>query len=77
MHSWTVSDVLSLLLIVLFVIAFVLVMSVVTRKECDIEADRSNTIRAQLLTLLAIALGTVVLVSQRYQLQHAVQHLME
>ena len=77
MHSWTVSDVLALFLLVLFVIALVLVLSVVTKKDCEIEADRANTLRAQLLTLLAVALGVVVLVAQRHELQHAVHHLME
>jgi len=77
MHSWSVSDVLALFLVVLFVVSLVLVLSVVAKKDCDVEADRSNTIRAQLLTLLTIGLGSLVLVSQRHQLQHAVQHLME
>ena len=77
MHSWTCSAALSIFLIVLFVIALVLVLSVVTKKDCEIEADRANTIRAQLLTLLAVALGLVVLVSQRHELAGAVQHLLE
>ena len=77
MHSWTTSCALSIFLVVLFVIALVLVLSVVTKKDCEIEADRANTIRAQLLTLLAVALGLVVLVSQRHELSSAVSHLLE
>ena len=77
MESWSTSSALSLLLVVLFVVALVLVLSVVTKKDCDIESDRANTIRAQLLTLLAVALGVVVLVSQRHELSCAVKHMME
>ena len=77
MHSWTCSATLSVFLVVLFIIALVLVLSVVTKKDCDIEADRANTIRAQLLALLSIALGVVVLVSQRHELASAVSHLLE
>ena len=76
MH-WTTSQALSVLLVVLFVIALVLVLSVVTKKDCEIEADRANTIRAQLLTLLSVALGVLVLVSQRHELSAAVSHLLE
>ena len=76
MH-WTTSQALSVFLVVLFVIALVLVLSVVTKKDCEIEADRANTIRAQLLTLLSVALGILVLVSQRHELAGAVKHLLE
>lgn len=77
MHSWTSSQALGIFLVVLFIVAFVLVLSVVTKKDCDIEHDRANTIRAQLLTLLAVALGVVVLVSQRHELSCAVKQMME
>ena len=77
MNSWTCSNALSVFLVVLFVIALVLVLSVVTKKDCEIEADRANTIRAQLLTLLSVALGVLVLVSQRHELASAVHHLLE
>ena len=77
MHNWSVSCALSVFLVVLFVIALVLVLSVVTKKDCEIEADRANTIRAQLLTLLSVALGVLVLVSQRHELASAVHTLLE
>ena len=77
MHAFTTSNCLSIFLVVLFVIALVLVLSVVTKKDCDIEADRANTIRAQLLTLLSVALGILVLVSQRHELAGAVHSLLE
>jgi hypothetical protein len=77
MQNWSCSNALSVFLVVLFVIALVLVLSVVTKRDCEIEADRANTIRAQLLTLLCFSLGVVVLVSQRNELAWAVQHLME
>ena len=76
-NSWTVADILSLFLIVVFVIALVLVLSVVTKKSCELEADRANTIRAQLLTLLAIAMGVLVLCAYRTQLSDAVHNLMD
>lgn len=75
--SWTVSTVLALFLLLVFVIALILTLSVVTKKDCEIENDRPNYIRAQLLLFLAVAMGVVVLVSQRYELSHAVKHLME
>ena len=77
MQDWCFSAALGVFLVVLFVIALVLVLSVVTKKDCDIEADRANTIRAQLLTLLTVALGVLVLVAQRHELGHAVRHLLE
>jgi hypothetical protein len=77
MQNWGCSSALSIFLVVLFVIALVLVLSVVTKRDCEIEADRANTIRAQLLTLLCFALGVVVLVSQRNELAWAVHSLME
>lgn len=77
MQNWGVSSALAIFLVVLFIIALVLVLSVVTKRDCEIEADRANTIRAQLLTLLSVALGILVLVSQRAELAHAVQHILE
>ncbi len=78
MHaSMTVSVVLAMFLLLVFLIALILTLSVVTKKDCEIENDRPNTIRAQLLLFLAVAMGVVVLVSQRYELTHAVKHLMQ
>ena len=77
MHAWGVSSVLALLFVLVLVISLILVLSVVAKKDSELEADRANTIRAQLLVLLAVALGLVVLVSQRAELSHAVKHLME
>jgi heme/copper-type cytochrome/quinol oxidase subunit 3 len=75
--SWTVSTVLALFLLLVFLVALILTLSVVTKKDCEIENDRPNYIRSQLLLFLAVAMGVVVLVSQRYELAHAVKHLME
>ena len=77
MHAWGVSSVLALLLVLAVVIATVLTLSVVTKRDEDVEADRANTIRAQLLLLLAIGVAGLVLVSQRYELGQAVKHMME
>ena len=76
MYHWNVSDVLSLLLIVVFIIGTALVLSVVTRCDSDIEQDRPNQIRAQLILLVAFVLGVLTLVSQRYDLASSVKHLM-
>jgi len=75
--SWSVSAVLALFLLLVFLIALILTLSVITKKDCEIENDRPNTIRAQLLLFLAVAMGVIVLISQRYELAHAVKHLME
>ena len=77
MHARGVSSVLGLLLLLALIVATVLTLSVITKKDSDLEDDRANTVRAQLLLFLAVALGVTVLVSQRYELGHAVKHLME
>lgn len=76
MHHWSVSDVLALFLVLVFVVALVLVLSVVTKRDCDLENDRANTVRGQLLVLVAVALGALVLVVQRFELSHAVKSLL-
>lgn len=73
---WSVGDVLFVFFVLLFIIAFVLVWSVVTRKDCELEQNRANVLRAQLLTLLAIAGGVLVWVTYRKELTGAVQHLL-
>jgi hypothetical protein len=77
MYSWSVSAVLGLFLVVVFVIGLVLMLSVVTQKDCHLEADRANTIRAQLFLLLGVVLAGVAILASRFELGHAVKHLME
>jgi len=75
-HSWTVSDAILLLAVLAFVVALVLVLSVVTKKDSDVECDRANTTRATLLMLTSFSIGILVLAFQRLDLSHAVKHLM-
>lgn len=75
-HSWTVSDAILLLAVLAFIVATVLVLSVVTKKDSDLECDRANTTRATLLMLTAFSIGVLVLAFQRLDLSHAVKNLM-
>lgn len=77
MHAhWSVSAVLALFLVLLFVVSLIMVLALIVKQNCDLEADRANVLRAQLLTLLAVALGVLVLVSYRVELSDAVHNLM-
>lgn len=77
MHAhWSVSAVLALFLVLLFVVSLIIVLALIVKQNCDLEADRANVLRAQLLTLLAVALGVLVLVSYRVELSDAVHNLM-
>jgi heme/copper-type cytochrome/quinol oxidase subunit 3 len=69
-------SVLAIFLLLFFFIALVLVLTCVTQKSCELEQDRANVIRAQLWTFLTIALGVLVLVCYRHEMQHAVKHFM-
>lgn len=73
---WSWGDVLYIFLILMFIISFVLVWVVVTRRDCTIEQERANVIRAQLLTLLTIATGFVVWLAYRMELKTAVSGLL-
>ena len=75
-HSWTVSDAILLLAVLAFVVALVLVLSVITQKNSDVECDRANTTRATLLMLTALTVAALTLAFQRLDLSHAVKHLM-
>ena len=77
MHAWGVSSVLALFLVVALVISLILLLSVITKKDAELEADRANTIRAQLLLLFVIGVAGLTLVSMRVELGHAVKHMME
>lgn len=75
-HSWSVSDAILLLAVLAFIVATVLVLSVVTKKDSDIECDRANITRATLLMLTALVVAVLVLAFQRLDLSAAVKHLM-
>jgi hypothetical protein len=71
---WSTSDILFIFTVLLVILAFVLVLVVVTRKNCEVEQERANVIRAQLLALLAIAFGVMVFLLQRKELAESVRH---
>ena len=74
--NWSVADVLYVFVILFFVIAFILTLVVITRKnEC--EEDRLNVVRAQLLLLLVIGFVGIVILAQRQALHGAVAHLLQ
>jgi len=75
-HSWSVSDALLLLAVLAFILALVLVLSVVVKSDEKIECDRANTTRATLLMLTAFTISILVLAFQRLDLSSAVKHLM-
>ena len=76
MHSWTVSEAILLLAVLAFIAAVVLALSVVTKSDNGVEADRANTTRATLLLLVALVVSVLVLAFQRLDLAHAVKQLM-
>ena len=76
MHSWSVSDAVLLLAILAFVIGLILALSVVTKKDDELECDRANTTRATLFLLIAFVVATLVLAVQRLELGHAVKSLL-
>lgn len=75
-HSWTVSDAILLLAVLAFVVALVISLSVITKKDSDVECDRANTTRATLLLLVALTVSILTLAFQRLDLSHAVKNLM-
>jgi len=77
MHShWSLSDVVLLFAVLAFVIALVLALSVVTKRDCEVEADRANTTRATLLLLVSAVVSLLTLATQRLELSHVVKSLM-
>lgn len=76
MHQWTVSSVVLLFALIAVVIGLVLALSVVTKKDGEVEHDRANTTRSTLILLVAIALVMLVVAVQRLELGEAVKHLM-
>ena len=77
MHShWSVSSVILLFAVLAFVVALVLTLSVVTKRDCEVEADRANTTRATLLLLVAATVALLTLATQRLELGNAVKTLM-
>lgn len=74
MHS--VSHVLLLLALLAFVTGVVLMLSVISKSDDQVECDRANTTRSTLLLLAAISLVLLVLAAQRFELGDAVKHLM-
>ena len=76
MKHWGVGDVAVLFLLLAFVVGLVLALSVITKSDDQVECDRANQVRAQLILLVAFVLGVIALVAQRYELSHAVQNML-
>lgn len=74
MEHVSFGSLLSLFLLLFFFISLVLCLTVTTKRDCNLEEDRANIIRAQLWTFLTVALGVVALVVYRHEMQHAVRH---
>ena len=77
MHSWGVSDVLAVFLVLVVIIGVALMLALVVRCDDQLEQDRPLQVRSQLFLLAAVALGVLTLVAQRFELGHAVKQLME
>lgn len=75
MH-WTVADVVLLFAVIALVIGLVLTLSVVVKRDADLEHDRANTTRATLFLLLAFAIAVVCLCVQRNALSHQVNSML-
>lgn len=71
------SHCLILVAFIAFVIGAVLALTVVSKKDCELERDRANTTRATLFLLVSFTLAIFILVSQREELSHEVHALME
>ena len=70
------SHALLFLAVLAFVVGTVLALSVVTRKDEDVEHDRANTTRSTLLLLVAFTLAVLVLAYQRYELADSVKDML-
>ena len=66
-----------LIAFIAFVIGAVLALTVVSKRDCELERDRANTTRATLFLLTGLVLSVLILVAQREQLSHEVHSLME
>ena len=76
MHQWSVSSVVMLLAVLALLVGLVLTLAVVAKRDSQVEEERANTIRAQLLLLVAVAVGVLVLATQRLELADSIRHLM-
>lgn len=76
MYSYGVSDVLYVFAVMAFVLGLLLTLTVITKSDCALEADRANTVRAQLLLLVAFVIALFALLCQRTQLVDSVRHLL-
>jgi glucose uptake protein GlcU len=77
MHHWGTSSVIALLALLALIIGVVLSLSVVTKRDCEVEADRANTTRATLFLLIALVVAVFVLASQRFELADSVSKLLQ
>lgn len=76
MYKFGFSSALILLAVIAFLIGLVLTLTVVTKKDSEVEQDRANTTRATLLLLVALVLVFLVVVYQRVELSDSVRDML-
>ena len=76
-HSWTTAHCVFVFALIAFIIGFVLMLSVIVKRDDQLDCDRANTTRSYLLLLTALVLAVFILVAQRFELAHMVKHLVE
>ena len=76
MHAGHFSSALILLAVIAFVAGVILMLSVVTKRDEEVEHDRANTTRSTLLLLTSFTLAILVLVYQRHELADSVKHML-
>ena len=77
MNYWSLSSVVLLFALLAFVVGAILMLSVVTKCDDQLENDRANATRANLILLVSVTLALLVLATQRLELGEAVKHLMQ
>lgn len=77
MHHWDASSVVFVLAVLAFVAGLVLALSVITKRDCEVEQDRANTTRSTLLLLIALVVAVFILAVQRFELASSVSKLLE
>ena len=74
-NHWGVSHVTMIFALIALIIGVVLMLSIITRKNDEVDCDKANIVRANLLLLTALVLAVFVLVAQRFELSKMVKHL--
>ena len=64
------------LAVLALIAGIVLMLSVITKKDEELEQDRANTTRATLLLLTSFAIAVLALVYHRYELADSVKQML-